>query len=65
MYETLKYFRVAKCKGRLVTAHCWDTDDPRLLICRAQKPEARDSKSLKASNESDVSFRKIGSIKNE
>ncbi|XP_043479538.1 intraflagellar transport protein 140 homolog [Leptopilina heterotoma] len=46
---------VTKCKGRLVTAHCWDTDDPRLLICRAQKPETRDSKSTKSSSESDES----------
>ncbi|XP_015590632.1 intraflagellar transport protein 140 homolog [Cephus cinctus] len=34
----------SKCKGRLVTAHCWDADDPRLLICRAQKLETRDSR---------------------
>ena len=38
-------FRTAKCKGRLVTAHCWDNDDPRLLICRAQRPESFNSKS--------------------
>ncbi|XP_012271619.1 intraflagellar transport protein 140 homolog [Orussus abietinus] len=44
----------AGCKGRLVTAHCWDTDDPRLLVCRAQKLETRDSKanSRLRSNES-------------
>ncbi|KAJ8664480.1 hypothetical protein QAD02_006142 [Eretmocerus hayati] len=36
---------VAQCKGRLVTAHCWDNDDPRLLICRAQRPESFRSKS--------------------
>ncbi|XP_058796246.1 intraflagellar transport protein 140 homolog isoform X2 [Phymastichus coffea] len=34
-----------KCRGRLVTSHCWDNDDPRLLICRAQKPESLNSKS--------------------
>ncbi|XP_023246567.1 intraflagellar transport protein 140 homolog [Copidosoma floridanum] len=39
---------VAKCKNRLVTAHCWDSDDPRLLVCRAQRPE---SISAKASTE--------------
>ncbi|XP_011503227.1 PREDICTED: intraflagellar transport protein 140 homolog [Ceratosolen solmsi marchali] len=36
---------VAKCKGRLVTAHCWDNEDPRLLICQAQKPESINVKS--------------------
>ncbi|KAG7210438.1 hypothetical protein KM043_011970 [Ampulex compressa] len=33
-----------KCRGRLVTAHNWDVEDPRLLVCRAQKLETRDSK---------------------
>ncbi|XP_031832698.1 intraflagellar transport protein rempA isoform X2 [Nomia melanderi] len=33
-----------KCRGRLVTAHCWDVEDPRLLVCRAQRLETRDSK---------------------
>ncbi|KYM98003.1 PREDICTED: intraflagellar transport protein 140 homolog [Cyphomyrmex costatus] len=42
---------VAQCKGRLVTAHCWDVEDPRLLICRAQKLEKRDSKSLNKDND--------------
>ncbi|XP_076624343.1 intraflagellar transport protein rempA [Colletes latitarsis] len=42
----------AKCKGRLVTAHCWDLEDPRLLVCRAQRLETRDSKnSLKQNDE--------------
>lgn len=33
-----------KCRGRLVTAHCWDVEDSRLLVCRAQRLEARDSR---------------------
>ncbi|EZA61734.1 hypothetical protein DMN91_004415 [Ooceraea biroi] len=36
----------AQCRGRLVTAHCWDLEDPRLLVCRAQRLENRDSKSF-------------------
>ncbi|XP_012060565.1 PREDICTED: intraflagellar transport protein 140 homolog [Atta cephalotes] len=40
----------AQCKGRLVTAHCWDVEDPRLLVCRAQKLEKRDSKSFNKDN---------------
>ncbi|KAF3422708.1 hypothetical protein E2986_01971 [Frieseomelitta varia] len=43
-----------KCRGRLVTAHCWDVEDPRLLVCRAQRLELRDSKhSSKQNNEND------------
>ncbi|XP_066587942.1 intraflagellar transport protein 140 homolog [Prorops nasuta] len=38
-------------RGRLVTAHCWDTEDPRLLICRAQKLESRYNKSSKIKND--------------
>ncbi|KAG5330577.1 IF140 protein, partial [Acromyrmex charruanus] len=41
----------AQCKGRLVTAHCWDVEDPRLLVCRAQKLEKRDSKSFNKDND--------------
>ncbi|KYN32641.1 hypothetical protein ALC56_13123 [Trachymyrmex septentrionalis] len=41
----------AQCKGRLVTAHCWDIEDPRLLVCRAQKLEKRDSKSFNKDND--------------
>lgn len=37
---------IAQCRGRLVTAHCWDMEDPRLLVCRAQKLESRDSKNF-------------------
>ncbi|XP_012255289.2 intraflagellar transport protein 140 homolog [Athalia rosae] len=33
-----------QCKGRLVTSHCWDDEDPRLLVCRAQSLEAPDSR---------------------
>ncbi|XP_043280056.1 intraflagellar transport protein 140 homolog isoform X2 [Venturia canescens] len=36
--------RNLKSRGRLVTAHCWDTSDPRVLVCRAQKIEGRSSK---------------------
>jgi len=43
-------FRAAQCKGRLVTAHCWDVEDPRLLVCRAQRMESQDSKSFKKDN---------------
>jgi len=46
----LIFFRVAQCKGRLVTAHCWDLEDPRLLVCRAQKLESRDSKNFNKNN---------------
>lgn len=42
-----------KSKGRLVTAHCWDTEDPRVLVCRAQKIESTDS--LKGINNDDMS----------
>ncbi|XP_018367510.1 PREDICTED: intraflagellar transport protein 140 homolog isoform X1 [Trachymyrmex cornetzi] len=41
----------AQCKGRLVTAHCWDVEDPRLLVCRAQKLEKRDSKNFNKDND--------------
>ncbi|XP_076680544.1 intraflagellar transport protein rempA [Andrena cerasifolii] len=47
-----------KCRGRLVTAHCWDVEDPRLLVCRAQRLDMRDSKSTSSQdneNEYDVS----------
>ncbi|XP_036142588.1 intraflagellar transport protein 140 homolog [Monomorium pharaonis] len=37
----------AQCKGRLVTAHCWDMEDPRLLVCRAQRLESYNSKDNK------------------
>ncbi|XP_050592532.1 intraflagellar transport protein 140 homolog isoform X2 [Bombus affinis] len=48
-----------KCRGRLVTAHCWDAEDPRLLVCRAQKLETRDSKcSSKQDNEDDYDVSK-------
>ncbi|XP_076161592.1 intraflagellar transport protein rempA isoform X2 [Ptiloglossa arizonensis] len=40
-----------KCRGRLVTAHCWDVEDPKLLVCRAQKLETRDSKRLAKEND--------------
>ncbi|XP_046604167.1 intraflagellar transport protein 140 homolog [Neodiprion virginianus] len=33
-----------QCKGRLVTSHCWDDDDPRLLVCRAQKLDSANSR---------------------
>lgn len=42
-----------KCKGRLVTAHCWDFEDPRLLVCRAQKVETRESKTSKSTKNDD------------
>lgn len=49
----------AKCKGRLVTAHCWDVEDPRLLVCRAQRLETQDSKhSTKQNNENDYDVAK-------
>lgn len=51
----LKIFRVSQCKGRLVTAHCWDNDDPRLLICRAQRPESFNPKSSNDLSEDKVS----------
>lgn len=48
-----------KCRGRLVTAHCWDVEDPRLLVCRAQKLETRDFKySSKQDNEDDYDVSK-------
>ncbi|OAD53382.1 hypothetical protein WN48_10260 [Eufriesea mexicana] len=48
-----------KCKGRLVTAHCWDIEDPRLLVCRAQRLEIQDSKySTKQNNENDYDISK-------
>ncbi|XP_076752394.1 intraflagellar transport protein rempA [Xylocopa sonorina] len=48
-----------KCRGRLVTAHCWDVEDPRLLVCRAQRLETRDSKCLsKQSNSNDYDVSK-------
>ncbi|GAB1869232.1 Intraflagellar transport protein 140 homolog [Camponotus japonicus] len=37
---------ITQCRARLVTAHCWDMEDPRLLVCRAQKLESHDSKSF-------------------
>lgn len=40
------FFRITQCRARLVTAHCWDMEDPRLLVCRAQKLESHDSKSF-------------------
>nr|XP_033335798.1 intraflagellar transport protein 140 homolog [Megalopta genalis] len=42
-----------KCRGRLVTAHCWDVEDPRLLVCCAQRLETRDSKHSKQNNENE------------
>ncbi|XP_035743577.1 intraflagellar transport protein 140 homolog [Vespa mandarinia] len=42
-----------KCRGRLVTAHCWDFEDPRLLVCRAQKLETRESKTSSKSTKID------------
>ncbi|XP_014614871.1 PREDICTED: intraflagellar transport protein 140 homolog [Polistes canadensis] len=46
-----------KCRGRLVTAHCWDFEDPRLLVCRAQKLETREStKSDEIDDEAAVVF---------
>lgn len=47
-----------KCKGRLVTAHYWDMEDPRLLVCRAQRLETRDSKYSKQNNENDYDILK-------
>ncbi|PBC28358.1 intraflagellar transport protein 140 homolog [Apis cerana] len=47
-----------KCKGRLVTAHYWDIEDPRLLVCRAQRLETRDSKYSKQNNENDYDILK-------
>ncbi|XP_015439170.1 PREDICTED: intraflagellar transport protein 140 homolog [Dufourea novaeangliae] len=48
-----------KCRGRLVTAHCWDVEDPRLLVCRAQRLETRDSKhSSKQNNENEFDISK-------
>ncbi|XP_017888145.1 intraflagellar transport protein 140 homolog [Ceratina calcarata] len=48
-----------KCRGRLVTAHCWDAEDPRLLVCRAQRLETRDLKqSSKLTNENDYDVSK-------
>ncbi|XP_020285443.1 intraflagellar transport protein 140 homolog isoform X2 [Pseudomyrmex gracilis] len=41
----------AQCKGRLVTAHCWDVEDPRLLICRAQRLDTQDSKNFNNDNQ--------------
>lgn len=35
---------LVKSRGRLVTAHCWDSLDSRVLICRAQKLQIRDIK---------------------
>lgn len=37
-------FRAIQCRGRLVTSHCWDDEDPRLLVCRAQRLESVDSR---------------------
>lgn len=42
-----------KCRGRLVTAHCWDFEDPRLLVCRAQKLETRESRTSSKSTKID------------
>ncbi|XP_011298550.1 intraflagellar transport protein 140 homolog [Fopius arisanus] len=39
-----------KSKGRLPTAHCWDTSDPRVLICRAQKIESKETKNSSKPN---------------
>ncbi|XP_076655730.1 intraflagellar transport protein rempA [Halictus rubicundus] len=44
-----------KCRGRLVTAHCWDVEDPRLLVCRAQR---LDSKHPKQNNENEFDITK-------
>ncbi|KAL0099546.1 hypothetical protein PUN28_019749 [Cardiocondyla obscurior] len=41
----------AQCKGRLITAHCWDVEEPRLLVCRAQRLESHDSKSFIKEND--------------
>ncbi|KAK0096463.1 hypothetical protein PV326_005425 [Microctonus aethiopoides] len=47
-----KLTTISKSNARLVTAHCWDTVDPRLLVCRAQKTEIRSTKgSAKGSTE--------------
>ncbi|KOC69370.1 Intraflagellar transport protein 140 like protein [Habropoda laboriosa] len=52
-----------KCRGRLVTAHCWDVEDPRLLVCRAQKLDARDSKhSSKQNNENEYDVSKVSVV---
>jgi len=50
-------FRAAQCKGRLVTAHCWDVEDPRLLVCRAQRMESHDFKSFKKDNNQVMSIK--------
>ncbi|XP_034180473.1 intraflagellar transport protein 140 homolog isoform X3 [Osmia lignaria lignaria] len=48
-----------KCRGRLVTTHYWDVDDPRLLVCRAQRLDSRDSKySTKQTNGNDYDVSK-------
>ncbi|CAK9817048.1 Intraflagellar transport protein 140 homolog [Anthophora quadrimaculata] len=52
-----------KCRGRLVTAHSWDVEDPRLLVCRAQKLEPKDSKySSKQSNENEYDVSKASVV---
>lgn len=48
---SLLFSRIAQCRGRLVTAHCWDVEDPRLLVCRAQRLESRGSKNFNKNNE--------------
>ncbi|XP_070526562.1 uncharacterized protein [Cardiocondyla obscurior] len=45
----------AQCKGRLITAHCWDVEEPRLLVCRAQRLESHNSISFIKENDQVIS----------
>lgn len=58
MKKFIFFFRVTQCKGRLVTAHCWDMEDPRLLVCRAQRLDSRDSKSYYKSGDQVIFIKK-------